>query len=322
MITIQLDNKDGNMWNLSEIVSGLSWSTTRTGRPASIEFSLLKNGFYQSDSFVIRNGDIVRVHKNGKGIFYGYVFSIGHNPDGEISVKAYDQVRYLLSKAYYIFKGQTATEIITQLAADFKLNTGKLDDSEIKIESMVEDGQTLLDIIEKAITLTLVSTQRYYVFFDDYGGLSLRLVDNTLTDFYIGDGSLMTGYDYSADIDSDTYNRIILYKENKETKRRKAHMVEDSANIAKWGVLQLYQSVDEKKNEAQIKDMLDQLAQLKNRESKSLKVDAIGDIRVRAGVYVPVVIDALGLNLPMLVDEAKHSFEGDDHTMSLTLKVI
>ncbi len=322
MITIQLDNKDGNMWNLSEIVSGLSWSTTRTGRPASIEFSLLKNGFYQSDSFVIRNGDIVRVHKNGKGIFYGYVFSIGHNPDGEISVKAYDQVRYLLSKAYYIFKGQTATEIITQLAADFKLNTGKLDDSEFKIESMVEDGQTLLDIIEKAITLTLVSTQRYYVFFDDYGGLSLRLVDNTLTDFYIGDGSLMTGYDYSADIDSDTYNRIILYKENKETKRRKAHMVEDSANIAKWGVLQLYQSVDEKKNEAQIKDMLDQLAQLKNRESKSLKVDAIGDIRVRAGVYVPVVIDALGLNLPMLVDEAKHSFEGDDHTMSLTLKVI
>ena len=322
MITIQLDNKDGNMWNLSEIVSGLSWSTTRTGRPASIEFSLLKNGFYQSDSFVIRNGDIVRVHKNGKGIFYGYVFSIGHNPDGEISVKAYDQVRYLLSKAYYIFKGQTATEIITQLAADFKLNTGKLDESEFKIESMVEDVQTLLDIIEKAITLTLVSTQRYYVFFDDYGGLSLRLVDNTLTDFYIGDGSLMTGYDYSADIDSDTYNRIILYKENKETKRRKAHMVEDSAYIAKWGVLQLYQSVDEKKNEAQIKDMLDQLAQLKNRESKSLKVDAIGDIRVRAGVYVPVVIDALGLNLPMLVDEAKHSFEGDDHTMSLTLKVI
>lgn len=322
MITIQLDNKDGNMWDLSEIVSSLSWSTTRTGRPASIEFSLLRNGFYQSDSFAIRNGDIVRVYKDGKGIFYGYIFSIGHNPDGEISVKAYDQVRYLLSKAYYIFKGQTATEIITQLAADFKLNTGKLDDSEFKIESMVEDGQTLLDIIEKAITLTLISTQRYYVFFDDYGGLSLRLVDNLKTDFYIGDGSLMTGYDYSADIDSDTYNRIILYKENKETKRRKAHMVEDSANIAKWGVLQLYQSVDEKKNEAQIKDMLDQLAQLKNRESKSLKVDAIGDIRVRAGVYVPVVIDALGLNLPMLVDEAKHSFEGDDHTMSLTLKVI
>ncbi|MNC10682.1 hypothetical protein D3C75_583490 [compost metagenome] len=322
MITIQLDNKDGNMWDLSEITSGLSWSTTRTGRPASIEFSLLRNGFYQSNSFTIRNGDIVRVHKDGKGIFYGYVFSIGHNPDGEISVKAYDQVRYLLSKAYYIFKGQTATEIITQLAADFKLNTGKLDDSEFKIESMVEDGQTLLDIIEKAITLTLVSTQRHYVFFDDFGGLSLRLVDNTLTDFYIGDGSLMTGYDYSADIDSDTYNRIKLYKENKETGRREVHMVEDSANIAKWGILQLYQSVDEKKNQAQIQDMLDQLAQLKNRESKSLKVDAIGDIRVRAGVYVPVAIESLGLNLPMLVDEAKHSFEGDDHTMSLTLKVI
>ncbi|RAU98116.1 hypothetical protein [Paenibacillus sp. YN15] len=322
MITIQLDNKDGNMWDLSEIVSGLSWSTTRTGRPASIEFSLLRNGFYQSDSFAIRNGDIVRVLKDGAGIFYGYVFSIGHNPDGEVSVKAYDQVRYLLSKAYYIFKGQTATEIITQLAADFQLKTGTLEDTGFKIESMVEDGQTLLDIIEKALTLTLISTQRHYVFLDDYGGLSVRLVDNLKMDFYIGDGSLMTGYDYSADIDSDTYNRIKLYKENKDTGRREVHMVEDSANIAKWGVLQLYQSVDEKKNEAQIQEMLDQLAQLKNRESKSLKLNAVGDIRVRAGVYVPVVIDSLGLNLPMLVDEAKHSFEGDDHTMSLTLKVI
>ncbi|GIQ65805.1 hypothetical protein PACILC2_43730 [Paenibacillus cisolokensis] len=34
---------------------------------------------------------------------------------------------------------------------------------------------------------------------------------------------------------------------------------EYSANIARWGLLQLYESVDENKNAAQINDMLTQL---------------------------------------------------------------
>ncbi|MDF2925884.1 MAG: phage-like element protein XkdQ [Paenibacillaceae bacterium] len=322
MLEIILDNKSGSMWDISSITSGLSWSTTRTGRPASIDFSIILNAIYQDSAFSIHNGDIVRVRKDGVNMFYGYVFSIQNNQDGEVSVKAYDQVRYLLSKATYEFKGKTAAEIIKQLATDFQLTTGRLDNPSYAIPAMSEDGQTLLDIIEKSVTLTLINTQRHYVFFDDFGELSLRLVDDFLMDFYIGDGSLLTGYSYGVDIDSDTYNRIKLYQDNKDTGRREEYGVEDSANIARWGLLQLYQSVDEKKNAAQINEMLAQLAQLKNRESRSLQLDAIGDIRIRAGVYVPVVIQSLGINQPMLVDEAKHSFNGDDHTMTLNLKVI
>jgi hypothetical protein len=322
VLEIILDNKSGSMWDISSITSGLSWSTTRTGRPASIDFSIILNAIYQDSAFSIHNGDIVRVRKDGVNMFYGYVFSIQNNQDGEVSVKAYDQVRYLLSKATYEFKGKTAAEIIKQLATDFQLTTGRLDNPSYAIPAMSEDGQTLLDIIEKSVTLTLINTQRHYVFFDDFGELSLRLVDDFLMDFYIGDGSLLTGYSYGVDIDSDTYNRIKLYQDNKDTGRREEYGVEDSANIARWGLLQLYQSVDEKKNAAQINEMLAQLAQLKNRESRSLQLDAIGDIRIRAGVYVPVVIQSLGINQPMLVDEAKHSFNGDDHTMTLNLKVI
>lgn len=322
MLEIVLDNKDGATWDVSGISSALSWNTSRTGKPASVELTLIQNGLYQANAFAIRNGDIIRIHKDGAGIFYGYVFSIGMNPKGEISIKAYDQVRYLLNKDTRIFKGQTADQIIRQLAQDFKLQTGRLDETGYSIPSMLEDGQTLLDMIEKAITLTLVATQRHYVFFDAFGELSLRLVDDFLADFYIGDGSLLTGYDFSRDIDSDTYNRIKLYRDNQQTGRREIYMAEDSANMARWGVLQLYQSVDDNKNEAQIGDMLEQLARLKNREAKSLKLDAVGNLKIRAGVYVPIVIEALGLNQPMLVDEAKHKFEGDNHTMSLTLKVI
>ncbi|GIQ63644.1 hypothetical protein PACILC2_22120 [Paenibacillus cisolokensis] len=322
VLEILLDNKNGNVWDVSRITTKLSWQTVRIGKPASIDLSLTDSGIVQDDAFTVNNGDIVRVRYDDTNVFYGYVFSVGRNQDNEISIKAYDQVRYLLAKDTYVFKAKTATQIIKQIADDFKLQTGHLANTGHVIPSMVEDSQTLLDIIEKALSLTLISKQRHFVFYDDFGRLTLRNVNESLADFIIGDGSLMTGFEYSANIDQDTYNRIKLYRDNKDTGKREIYKAQDSANIARWGLLQLYQSVDEDKNAAQINEMLTQLMQLKNREQKSLKITAIGDIRVRAGMYIPIIIDSLGINQPMLVDEAQHQFDGESHTMSLTLKVI
>lgn len=322
MLEITIDNKNGDVWDVSDIAEGLSWTTTRVGRPASVDFSLINSGIYQVRSFQINNGDIVRVKKGNVNVFYGYVFSIKSNQDNTISIKAYDQIRYLLNKDTYVFRNVTTGEVIKQIADDFNLQVGRIDDTGYRIPSMLEDGQTLLDIIEKANTLTMNNTNRFYVFFDDFGALSYRNVNNFQIDFYIGDESLMTGYDYGRDIDQDTYNRIKFYKDNKDTGKRELYVAQDSANISRWGVLQLYQSVDEGMNTAQIDAMLQQFMQLKNKERQSLKLDAIGDIRIRAGMYVPVVIASLGFNQPMMVDEAKHRFNGAEHTMSIQLKVI
>lgn len=322
MLKILLDNKNGTVWDISDIVTDISWTTTRVGRPASFEFTLIGSAIFQDRAFEINNGDIVRVTKDDVHVFYGYVFSIDMNEDAEIGVKAYDQVRYLLNKDTIVFKNQTIGDIIRQIAEKFNLKTGRIDDAGYKIPSMVEDGQTLLDMIEKAITLTMSATGQFYVFFDDFGELSLRDVRSFDAGIYVGDGSLMTGFEHTRDIDSDTYNQIKLYRYNQKTGRREVYMAKDSANIAKWGVLQLYEKIDENMNDAQISEMLDRLAKLKNREQRTLKLDAIGDVRVRSGMYLPIVIESLGINQPMMVDEVKHRFSGADHTMSLTLKVV
>ena len=322
MLKILLDNKNGNVWDLSDIVTDISWTTTRVGRPASFEFTLIGSAIFQDRAFGINNGDIVQVTKDDVNVFLGYVFGIDVNQDAEVGVKAYDQVRYLLNKDTFVFKNQTVGDIIRQIAEKFRLKTGRIDDTGYKIPSMIEDGQTLLDIIEKAITLTMSATGRFYVFFDDFGELSLRDVRSFDAGIYIGDGSLMTGFEHTRDIDSDTYNQIKLYRDNQKTGRREIYMAKDSVNIAKWGVLQLYESINDNMNDAQISEMLDHLAKLKNRERRTLKLDAVGDIRVRSGMYLPIVIESLGINQPMMVEEVKHRFSGADHTMSLALKVV
>jgi hypothetical protein len=86
--------------------------------------------------------------------------------------------------------------------------------------------------------------------------------------------------------------------------------------------LQYFDVVDEKMNAAQIKELLNTLIQLKNRERRSLKIDALGDLRIRAGCYIPVILNELGINQYFLVDECTHKWEGDEHTMQITLKVV
>jgi len=216
----------------------------------------------------------------------------------------------------------TATDVLKRIAKDFNLQLGTVVDTQHKIPAMSEDGQKLLDIICKAITLTYVQLGIDYCLYDDYGKLCLRDVSSMQLDLIIGDGSLMTDYQVKTSIDSDTYNRIKLYKDNKETGKRELYMAQDSVNIKRWGVLQYYESVDEDMNEAQIKELLDNLATLKNRETKSLKISAIGDIRVRAGMRVRIRIPEYDVDQALLVDECSHDFDGSDHTMTLDMRVV
>lgn len=322
MYELLLDDKQGNVWDISGIVTGITWKTSRLGSPGSLDFTLIKGAIYQDISFKVNNGDIIRFRYNDQNVFYGYVFSIDGGKDESVRIKCYDQIRYLLNKDTYVFSKVTASEVVMRIADDFNLKTGQIANTGYAVPTMVEDNQTLLDIIEKALVFTIWNTGRNYVLYDDFGSLTLRNVEEMLVDFMIGDNSLMTDFVLKSSIDQDTYNRVKLYKDNKKTGKREVYIAKDSANIAKWGLLQLTQSVDEDKTAAQINALLDQLITIKNRETKTLRIEAIGDSRVRAGCYVPIVIQEYQINQPFLVNEVTHRFDGDDYTMSLELKVI
>ncbi|MNW42420.1 phage late control protein GPD [compost metagenome] len=317
MLTIELDNKDGNVWNISELVSSATWKTSRIGKPASFDFS-----FIADDKMSIYNGDVVRVKWDDHPLFYGYVFTISNGNEEEISVKCYDQMRYLMYNDSYVLQNMTAAAIVKRIANDFNLKWGHIVDTKYVIASMAEDNQKLMDIICKALDQTVIHTGNIYNFYDDFGKLTIRDARDMKLDLVIGDSSLMYGYSFEKSIDSETYNRIKLVRDNKQTGRREVYISKDSPNIAKWGLLQYYQVVDENQNVAQIQKLMDQLAQLKNRETKKLKLEALGNPVARAGCYLTVKISDLGIDQYFLVEECSHSFSGEDYTMSMDLKVI
>lgn len=303
----------GDAHDITTLVKSASWKTKRAGSPAQLSLTLVADPAVE-----ITEGGIVTLTEDGTGLFYGYVFKHSRTESEEVSITAYDQMRYLKSKDTYVFTGQTADQITTQICADFGIKVGALEPTGYVIPSMVEDGQTLFDIILGALDLTLVNTGKMYCLWDDFGSLRISDVAASAIGLMVGDGSLATGYTYQSDIDSDTANKVKLVRDNKETGKRDVWIVMDSSTQKRWGVLQHYEKVAEERSSAQVEAMADSLLELKNRPKKSLSINGLSDLSIRAGRSILVSIADVGISGWYIVDECTHDLIKE----TMTLKVV
>ena len=314
-------NKEGNLWDISGIVSDISWKTARSGNPATLELTLVDSGIYQHPKFGVSNGDIIQFSKDNVDVFYGFVFSIDTGSDQEIKLTAYDQMRYLLGNGSYVLQDVTASDVIKKITQDYGLQTGVLENTEYRIPSLIEDDKKLLDIIMGAIGSELQYKGRLMAFYDDFGKLTLRKPESMLLNLVLGAGHYLYDYSLKKSIDDDTYNTIFLYKDNEKSGKRDFFPVSDKDNVKRWGILHLYQKADDKANAAQIQEKANNLLKMHNREKLSLSVQAIGDMRVRAGNFIYVLLDEFKTQV-FLVDQCSHKISGGEHTMSLDIKVV
>ena len=308
------EKRTGKLWNAAPCVTTASYTTNRTGSPGKFTFTLLKAG---GISFV--EGDVVRFSVDGTLVFYGWVFNKKKDRWGVIDVTCYDSLRYLKANASYRFYGQTASQILTQIAADFQIPLDEVQDTGYQIPTLMEENQSCLDIIETAIQQTLIHTGVIYVLYDSGKGLCLKKTEDMISDTMIGDGSLVTNYTYETDIDQQTYNSVKLAKANEQTGRADVVEVMDSETVGQWGLLRLYQTVDGETNLAQMQEQAQTMLKYHNRQLRSLKVDSLGVLGLRAGMMVLMKIKGLGdINLDqyVLLEKVTHTFEQEKHTMT------
>ncbi|WP_438435399.1 XkdQ/YqbQ family protein [Gorillibacterium sp. sgz500922] len=317
-IEVDLDNRNGVMWKIGQLVSEAQIKTARIGKAGSLELSFLRPS---ATGFTVEPGNVVRLSYDGQVVFFGYVFSVTSGSDQEIKLTAYDQLRYLVANDTLVIQGMTATDVIRRQATKMDLTVGSLADTGYRIPKLAEDNKRMMDMICDALDETTRATGSTFVLFDAAGELTLKSLADMELPLLIGDGSLVYEYSQTRSIDNDTYNQIVLAQDNKTTGKRDLYVLKDSGNIAKWGLLQLYEVVDERLNAAQINQSLTNLIVLKNRESRTFRVSAIGDIRVRAGSSLHISIADVGKPLTYLVDECTHTISGGEHTMDLSLKV-
>lgn len=296
-----------------------SCSTNRMNSPGKFSFSTVEDA-----GIDIELGSAIYVTLEGKKLFKGYVFTAERQRNRKVSYTAYDQLRYLKAKASYTFTAISVEDIIRQIANDFGLKVGKLASTGYKIPSLIAENEECLDIIFDALSQTIVQTGKIFVFYDDYGELTLKEADSLIWNKLIGEKSMLSDYAYQRSIDSDTYNRIKLARPNEDTGRADVYVYEDSDTIGQWGLLQYYDVVDKEFNSAQIQELCQNYLKYYDRVWQTLKLKkVIGSPELRAGWVIPVridTIDATNTTRFFLTESVTHKLTGNSHTMDIEVK--
>jgi len=296
------------------VVDGVRWETRRAGVPGKLVFEVLMD---EIADFV--EGNPVRLMVNDENLFFGFIFSRRRTKSNIVKVTAYDQMRYLQNKDTYVYTNKTAADVIRMIAADFELQLGEIAPTSYVISERDESNTSLFDIVMTALDMELVHAGNMFVLFDDVGKLTLKSISEMKVDLVI-DEETGENFDFESSINSSTFNRVKLVRENQDTGMRDIYVVQDGSNIDRWGILQYFGILQDGENgETKAAALLD----LFNAKRRKLRIrNAFGDTRIRAG-SMPVINLNLGdiyVRNNMLVERCIHMFKESEHWMDLELR--
>ena len=328
-LVIDKNNKGVNLkiihYNVIQDVSQLCSDkiqliTKRRATPAKLTFKIARD-LVETGTISFVEGDAVALMYNDVPMFWGYIFSKSRTKEQIIDVVAYDQTRYLKNKDTYCYT-KTASELIKTICNDYKLQMGKIANTGYTINERIEDNQSLFDIIFNALDFTNIYAGKAFFFYDDFGDITLKAYDDLMLNLaLVSDDNTLIDYSYKTDIDTNTYNKILLYTDDKESGTRVIYSSQDSVNIIKWGVLQRTEKMSEGYTEGQIKDIADRMLDIYNKVNHTFTVEDTGVPELRAGNGIWVSIKDAGdvINAGYMVESCTHTFENGRHTMKLEL---
>lgn len=321
-INLSIQNKN-IVYNVTCLCEGnITYYTERKSSSGKINFNIALNVLNKGKVY-FEEGDRVFLIVNKIKMFNGFIFSKKRTKENIVSVTAYDQVRYLKNKDTYYYENLKADDVIKMISKDFNLEIGEIENTNFILPPTYEQNQTLLDIILNTLDKTTLYTGKVYVFFDNYGKLTLKNIENMRVPFIILSSSAgIIDFQYNTDIDTDTFNNVKLFKENKETGKNEIYISKDSENEKKWGLLQYYQNVSDNYTDLQVKLLADNILKGKNRVKKSFSIENIGYPQIRAGNSVYVQLnDSFGteINQYFIIESCIHTFNNNEHNMKIDL---
>lgn len=260
------------------------------------------------------DGCMFDLYQNEEHIFYGRLVKQTITDKNTMTLVFYDDIFYLNSKDANTFTNMTADKIFLKHCKDYNI-PARVDTTPTYIlPPKIQQNTSCYEIIKESINLSFINDGVDYVIIPMERELVFTDTSKLKKDIVIGTEAYCTGYTYERSIDSDTYNVIKIVKEvtieegegtesqsskstnsSGKTKRLEQFVVKDAHNMDMWGVLQYYDTIDEKANKAQIQQKAENLLKLKNRVWKTLKISTLCPIYLRAGYGVILDIGVVPL---------------------------
>ncbi|MCM1364711.1 MAG: hypothetical protein NC122_06335 [Faecalibacterium sp.] len=298
------------IYDITQLVTNVTWSGTDTQASRKLEFSVVQNPFDSSLDFVrVENGDIIYFYFDSDCKFIGRVLTKSQtSAPGEVSFSAADYMNLLLkSKVYYSFKNITPERIAAKVAGDLGIGIGELKKTGVKIKKWLVDGENAYTVIIGAYLKAYNKTKKKYML--TMNGIKLSVIEKgTYSGVKLNLTTNVTGTSIEESAE-DIVNRVVIL----DDKGKKIGTVKDAESIKMFGIYQdIYKKEDGANPTTEAKALMKQ-------PTKEAKVDALGDIRCISGKSVYLYDDVTGLWGKFWIEGDSHSFSGGVHTMSLDL---
>lgn len=269
--------------------------------------------------FFPQEGDTVRL-EGEQGIFCGYIFRI--EDDGNLyRILCYDQLKYLLYKDTRQFLNMTADAILWDFIREKALQPGNIAATGSTIPSLLFENQTLFSMISDALDETFRISGNRFLFFDEFGKLTLRQIGTDPCDILLCGQNQLTGWLRTSDIDGETFTHFKLLQEDGRSGFRRIVEADNPEQRQKWGTLQYFERVDHTWNEAQLNARLQSLRQNYRDARSSFTVQGIADFRCLAGREVFCQIQEES-PVRCLIEESSIEGKGGVYSMSLKLREV
>lgn len=304
---------------IGDLVTEITHETSIEDQPGKLTIEMLMDNDVR-----LGEGDIIRFKFDGRNIFFGRLFKKAKS-NGNWTITALDNKKYLGNQDTLVFSASRSHERFANICKISGIPYRIVNQSAYTLPNAIFDQKTYYSMVQDGFDLTLINQGMWYIIRDNFGTLEHVALNSLITDYVIGDQSLLTEYDYSSSIE-DSYNVVKLTKDNEETNRRDVYIVKNSNLENRWGTLQYHQSISDDLNPAQIREMANNMLRSMQMPDRKLSVEAFGIKEIKAGNSIVLQLADLaheGYDKPKLCIISKCTQTwAKQHSMSLDLRVV
>lgn len=327
--SISLIKNNGNTRKITNISGELSWRDSIDTLGMELNVNVVRNTVdkYMSGYDLVEVGDKIILSNNDKEVFRGIIVDLDTEKFKK-SITAFDYAFYLnQSRTIIQFNKAKADDAIKQLCNKFNVPIGNITGISASITKIYKED-TIADIMKdilKQATDTLGIRYRLEMragklYIEKYTDLIIKPRFKPAPNIGGFNPLLAIGNISKNESIADMKNSILISSGDEKSSRVVAESKDDN-NIAKFGLLQEVESVDDK-DIAQAKNIAQNKLKELNRVGEDISIKLLGDDNVRAGRVIEVDNDMFNLKGQYLVKDCTHSYQNRVHTMDLTIEKV